>query len=118
MKIISRIVAAGLAVSLNMPRKVEAVPIVIAPLVCAKVCVLVGTAVVGGVTAYVWQHTQTKKKYLSTIKGELIVNYNNIKSVRAKNMGEAIERCLKLKPANKRLVKVSRIEDVTGGSLL
>jgi hypothetical protein len=69
MKIIPRIVAVGLAASLNAPRKVEAVPIVIAPLICAKVCVLVGTTIVGGVTSYVWYHRQTKKKYFANIKG-------------------------------------------------
>ena len=71
MKIVPKILAVGLAVSLNMPRKVEAVPIVIAPLVCAKVCVLIGTAVVGGVTSYVWHNRTAKKKYFADIKGNV-----------------------------------------------
>ena len=71
MKIVPKILAVGLAVSLNAPRKVEAIPIVIAPLVCAKVCVLIGTAVVGGVTSYVWHHRTTKKKYLADAQGNV-----------------------------------------------
>jgi hypothetical protein len=71
MKILSEMLAVGLAVSLNMPRKVEAVPIVIAPLVCAKVCVLLGTTIIGGVTSYVWHNRTAKKKYFADEKGNV-----------------------------------------------
>ena len=71
MKIVPKIIAAGIAVSLNVPRKVEAVPIVIAPLVCVKACVLLGTAVVGGVSSYVWHHRAERKKYFADKSGNV-----------------------------------------------
>lgn len=71
MKIISKIVATGLAINLISPKPAAAVPIVVAPLVCAKVCVLVGTAIAGGVTSYVWHHRTAKKKYFADERGNI-----------------------------------------------
>ena len=71
MKIVPKILAVGLAVSLNMPRKIEAIPIVVAPVVCAKVCVFVGTAIAGGITSYVWHNRTAKKKYFADEKGNV-----------------------------------------------
>ena len=71
MKIVPKIIAAGMAVSLNLPKPAPAVPIVIAPLVCAKACVLVGTTIVGGASSYIWHHQQTKKKYFADKKGNV-----------------------------------------------
>lgn len=46
-------------------------PLILVPAVCAKVCVLVGTTIVGGVTAYIWQHRTTNKKYLADVQGNI-----------------------------------------------
>ena len=120
MKILPKMLTAGLVVSFLIPTKPvkPAVPLIIAPAVCAKVCVLVGTAVVGGVTNYIWQNRNTKKKYFADEKGRLIESREPEliqKGVYAEEPGEAIRRCLSLTPKNKRFVRVRRKPDVTGG---
>ena len=71
MKIVPKILAVVMTVNLVSPKPVKAVPVVVVPLVCAKVCVLIGTAIVGGATAYIWQHRTTKKKYLADVQGNV-----------------------------------------------
>ena len=73
MKIVPKILATGLAISFAFPIKPvkPAVPLILAPVICAKVCVLVGTTIVGGVTAYIWQHRTTKRRYIADIKGNV-----------------------------------------------
>ena len=73
MKIVPKILATGLAISFAFPIKPvkPAVPLILAPVICAKVCVLVGTTIVGGVTAYIWQHRTTKRRYFADVQGNL-----------------------------------------------
>ena len=63
--------AASLAVGLISPKPAPAVPIVVAPVVCTKVCVLLGTAVVGGIISYVWHNRTENKKYYADEKGNI-----------------------------------------------
>ena len=106
MKIVPKIISAGIAVSFISPKPAPAVPIVIAPLVCAKVCVLVGTAVIGGASSYIWYNRTAKKRYFADEKGnvrkiedgEYLENPEeedpgSIYSLRAKSREAALREC-------------------------
>jgi hypothetical protein len=97
----------------NFVKNNKAIPLAIAaPVVCAKYCVLIGTAILGGsTTVYIWHNKKTNQRYISTNNGNIIES----KGVYAKDLEEATKRCLKIKPRNKKLKNVVKRKDVSGG---
>lgn len=74
-----KLIGLGMAIAMPvvsfMPRRVEANPAILAPAAfCAGTagvgCVLIGTALVGGVVYYVWENTRTKDTVITDVNGE------------------------------------------------
>lgn len=67
----------ALSLALHIPLKARAIPAaVVAPAVCVGTagigCILVGSAVVGGIVYYAWQNTQTKKRIITKKNGQIV----------------------------------------------
>lgn len=109
MKILRQIAAITLVTSLSVGgvgqvKQAEANPAAIAPAAfCAGTagvgCVIIGTAVVGGVVYYIWQRSSDGKKVRADVNGQVFRSQKQPKrgptiALSAKNKASAIKECI------------------------